>query len=653
MSDASKDSGRDEVDAKTSEVDDLALTLERAPAQSNATRGHVMSSRGPASARSPNTTTIVGVGTIPPEIPSAPLTEVEPAHERRPTSAPTLEPPRRPRPSETMLGSQGPLETADEPNTAVAVGSLTAADAARILAVADSKDGPTSSAVSSRPLAALPPPPPLRRSAPPARPAPTLLFNDAQVGSKAEPPPQPISSSSLVEDPPSQPGAPAARLLDPPAPLGPPGASADARGAHGRLDHAGPTSERDPFVAGPLRPMVAPRRALPGPPGRVTAAVAGGVAVGIVAFVSAIVVAVKHAETPPAALAPPQATGASPPWTVAGTNVPVEVSPRGSPCLLAGAPHVLAPRALLRPGIEAGRSQDRIAVGVALGERDALVVSLDPATFVALDTARTRSRDLIHHVIPVLGPTSEVSAFLETSGSVESGRPVDDEPAFVIRVSDQKLTGSSPGGGQDLSLFALDSDAPVDAIRAAHMADGYVVAFRQGTSIFLGGLRQDRTAAGELVRVAGLGPQVGAPAIAAGTDHALIAWSDRADVAAPWQIRWVDWRRGTEATPTTFDVPPGGAGGQVMSPGLVSLAGGGFVMAWTEGLGARHEVRAQALDARGRGIGGALTVSADGVNAGQGTPALTPDGRGAIVFLASPAGGAASVIAAPIVCPGG
>jgi hypothetical protein len=90
-----------------------------------------------------------------------------------------------------------------------------------------------------------------------------------------------------------------------------------------------------------------------------------------------------------------------------------------------------------------------------------------------------------------------------------------------------------------------------------------------------------------------------------------------------------------------------------MAPALTTLADGRFVIVWTEGTGARHGVRAQALDANEKSIGTALTVSADGVNAGQGMPALTLDGRGAIVFMATPTGTMASVFAVPVICPGG
>ena len=46
-----------------------------------------------------------------------------------------------------------------------------------------------------------------------------------------------------------------------------------------------------------------------------------------------------------------------------------------------------------------------------------------------------------------------------------------------------------------------------------------------------------------------------------------------------------------------------------------------------------------------------MTVSGEGVNAGQGQPAVLSDGRGLVVYLASPAGAVAQVVATPIACP--
>jgi hypothetical protein len=538
--------------------------------------------------------------------------------------------------------------------------------------------------------------------------------------------PQPISSTSLVDDPPSSPGfivpeepPPLAPLVPlpsysapasapaPPAPATLVGTyaavSADALpdpvavGAPAALDGGGEAASSpsamgapagEPLIPQsqvPTAPMQPPRRLVPPspyvtlpppprPPWLVPALTIGGaaalaLALGGVAYLikslrgpSSDALATVAPSASAASSAPP--VSSSTPWTTAGTNTPApQLGKPGAPCVLAGAPHIVAPRALLRTGIETSRSGDRIALGVALGDKEGFVVTLDPATFVALQSTRARSSDALRRVIPVLpsgtSAGAEVTPFLETNRrhvDFEAARPVEGDPPFVVGVADGKLVWGPTRASAPIPLWTLETDLIVDAIRVVPLGQpaGYAVAFRQGTSIFLGALKADKTPMGDLTRIGGLGPQIGAPAMAAGKDHVVLAWSDRPATNAPWQIRWLSWRPGTEVGPALpFLVPPGGAGGQAMSPSLLSLAGGSFVMAWTEGLGNRHEVRAQAIDATDQPVGTALTVSAEGVNAGQGIPALTPDGRGAVVFLATPTRDTASVVAVPVVCPGG
>jgi hypothetical protein len=204
-----------------------------------------------------------------------------------------------------------------------------------------------------------------------------------------------------------------------------------------------------------------------------------------------------------------------------------------------------------------------------------------------------------------------------------------------------------------VQLWSVDG-APVEALRAVALPGhaGYAIAFRQGASIYLGALKEDKTINGELARIGSLGPQLGAPTLAAGTDHVVVAWADRTSPAVPWGVRWVKWRPGTEpGEPTAFPLQSSAEGAAAMAPSITSLTGGRFVIAWTEALGTQHVVKAQALDGSERPIGTTLTLSGDGVNAGEGMPVFTRDGRGAIVFLATPTGATASVVAVPVICP--
>jgi hypothetical protein len=534
---------------------------------------------------------------------------------------------------------------------------------------------------------------------PPAEPAVEELSSGFLVDDSSEilavgyVPPQPISSSSLVEDPVSNPD-----LLDveeDPPPLA----------AFAVVAEADPfaTPPPAPFVEAPTEPMelvplaepvlVSPdpfsriteptvfrqrppsRPAIPvvpPPPPRpawlVPALAIGGGATVLLA-VGCIALAFKWtgARDKPVAATIPSASVASPAAhasAVAARGTSAVASPKaptdlpGAPCVIAGAPHIVAPRALLRTGIETASSADRIALGVGLSEHEGFVVALDPSTFAAVGTTRAHTTDRLHRVAPILGAT-ELTAFLESNrkhAAIEAASPVAAEPPFVLGVAHGKLIWAPSRTSTPIPLWPLESDVPIDALRAVALPahGGYALVFRQGASLYLGALKADKSTLGDLVRVSGLGPQIGAPTIAAGTDHVLVAWADRRSPTEPWSIRSLKWHPGkAPGEPAPFFIPNVPEGAAVMSPALTSLKGGRFVLAWTEGAGALHVVRALALDASEKPMGTPVTVSADGVNAGEGMPVFTPDGRGAVVFLATPTGATASVVAVPVICPGG
>jgi hypothetical protein len=117
-------------------------------------------------------------------------------------------------------------------------------------------------------------------------------------------------------------------------------------------------------------------------------------------------------------------------------------------------------------------------------------------------------------------------------------------------------------------------------------------------------------------------------------------------------LRYVRFKAGeAPGDPVAFTLPPDGAGSQAMSPGVTGLPGGRFLLVWTEGPEGKHQVRAQTLKDSGDPIGDAMTVSADGVNAGQPQAASTADGRGVVAFLAAASGKAFDMIAVPVACP--
>jgi hypothetical protein len=401
------------------------------------------------------------------------------------------------------------------------------------------------------------------------------------------------------------------------------------------------------------------------PPWLIPALVVGGIAASVVAVSVLVLVGrwVFSQFTPtPAVVSSAVAPSASTPTAAAASAVPsslpVHHGSRGAPCVLAGAPHVINPHAMLRQGVEVASTPDRLALGFALDEHKGLVVGLDPSTMAATATAHDRTTDTLRRVVPVLTPGVDLGIFLETThshGALEDAHPVSADPPFYLGVAHHKLAWARSIAAASRGLWDVDGDTPVEAMHVVPLeGGGYAIAFRQAAAVYLGALQADLSPNGALSKVMGLGPQIGAPSLAAGAHDVLVAWPDRPGPTSPWGIRWLHWKPGNEPEPpTAFPVPAGGGGGPTHGSSLGALEGGRFVIVWTEGRGTSHEVRAEALDQMGEPVGSALTVSAEGVNAGGGMPILTPDGRGAVVFLATPAGAAASVVAVPIVCPPG
>jgi hypothetical protein len=256
--------------------------------------------------------------------------------------------------------------------------------------------------------------------------------------------------------------------------------------------------------------------------------------------------------------------------------------------------------------------------------------------------------------MPTPGKAVAAAADADRKGDrIQGARTVLGDPSFVVGTADGQLAWSSRPSDVPHALWALAGDGPVEALRGIELPDnkGFAFAFRQGASIYFGLTHADKEPNGALSKVDGLGPQIGSPTLAASGDLVMMFWADRPSATDMWSLRWLKVKPGeVPGAPQAFALPSGGLGGHVMSPGLAALNGGRFLLAWTEGPVSSHQVRAQTLSADGAGLGVPVTVSADGVNAGQGQVAVAGDGHGAVVFLASPSGASAEVVATPISC---
>ncbi len=340
------------------------------------------------------------------------------------------------------------------------------------------------------------------------------------------------------------------------------------------------------------------------------------------------------------------ASVAATPATVPAPATPAASSPSTAvACTVTATPQMVAPAAIVPAGVEVRPFGDAIALGFAPGEHEARALRVDPVTLAAGGSVGSRSADLVRRVRPVVTKESLGLAIdaERKHDRIQGRRTLPIDPPLQVGAYGGDLVWARSGGGPAGKLWPLSGSDDVDALRAASEgAPGdttTAIAFRQGGQVWFGVATGYRSLSpkGDLSRIAGLGPTVGAPAVAVSEGAVVVAWSDRTSSDVPWHIRMIHMKPGEAASePVTFTPPPGGPGGHAMSPSLAAVPGGRFLLVWTEGPTSQQRVRAVTLAASGETVGGALEISNGSVNSGQGQAAVT---------AAAGAGGAKGIVA--------
>lgn len=354
------------------------------------------------------------------------------------------------------------------------------------------------------------------------------------------------------------------------------------------------------------------------------------------------------------------ATAAATAAATTTATAPAAPAPRStSACTVLGIPHVIAPSATVAAGVEVVRLGDDLALGFAPSEHEAIAVRVDATSLEASARARAHSKDPIRRVTPVRGGNAKGSLSLVADADrrnerLQGRRTVVAEPPLQVGASAGHLSWSRQGGASG-DLWPLDEGSGIESLRGvADLAsnDPIALAFRRGSAVWTGVATGGASLAtkGDLSHVDGLGTAVGSPTVAINDGVVLLAWADRASTDDPWRLRWVRFAAGeAPGMPNAFSPPAGGKGEQAMSPSVAALPGGRFLLLWTEGPASGHDLRGLTLDSDGKPLGGPLTLSSPGVNAGQGQAAVNATGSGVVAFLESASAGF-EVAATSITC---
>jgi hypothetical protein len=298
-----------------------------------------------------------------------------------------------------------------------------------------------------------------------------------------------------------------------------------------------------------------------------------------------------------------------------------------SACTVTGPVRTIAPRARLH-GIEVAPSANKFVLRVATRRNEAVEMEMDPASGA---------------VTPVAASESSICAT-----HLENARTVPADAPFAIGMAHGKLSWSGCGEDREQALWDLAEPSMNDLqVVSLGQHDGFAVAFRQGNRLWLGKLDSEKKPVGSLAKVADRARLRG-PTLAESEGSVLLAWAEQEAESDQWSVGAVSLAKSGTVKASRLDLPSGGIGGDALQPALAGLEGGRFLLAWTEGNSWAHRVRAVTLDSNGAPVGRALAVS-DSVDGGWARLAVTPDGRGAVLFMTPIEGGFAAV-ATPIAC---
>ena len=548
------------------------------------------------------------------------LGEARPALPTIPGHAP---PPDEPRP---VIVSMAP-ETWDSPGRAPAP-----TPGAGVYPVSSSK--PTLMGVALAPLPPPPDDPPLAPFAPEAKtrtmrplhaPHLPMLGAPAIDASRLVPPPPEDRPLTLKEGH-ENPTAPAPTRLDP-----------------------------DPF-AGPYAPPKKRPTLLPWVLG----------AFGVVTLIG--VVALAMAVLRPKPIAPPQvesapsaaASGASAPSALASVAAsasassdlgaaatPPETAPSGGSlqgCKLEKPAAKIAPRASKDVPVELSSwaSLSRVAVGFSPDGRTAAGVSVDDSTLASRRERVPKAFGKLRRVVPLTtDKTIKYAVDVDITVAkktlpVQRIETIAADPSYMIGVSNGALVTLEKASDAPKKLFTIPGGS-IDAMRSLPMgSDGAAIAVRASGAIYLGLIGDGHSARGELGALSPAG-QVGAPSLGTNGSQIAAVFAWRASATDPWALRISIGAKGSPlplATP--FTVPTGGPGGDVFAPSISGLAGGRWLLTWTEGSSGARVVRVATLAPDGQvQDNSALALSPASTSAGQASAVTFGTDGVMVVFLTS------------------
>lgn len=458
---------------------------------------------------------------------------------------------------------------------------------------------PTTRSQTLRPVGALPPPP---RSLPQQRLPAFADASDAGSAPAEVVPDAPAEEPAVAAAEEGAEGPPRARSVPPPMP---------------KESHPPPEPSSGSPVTSSDRPRLARRT--------ITMATAASLLIpGTAAILAALLwPSKKHEATP-----------------VPATNVvtlPPQTATAPTGCTLTDPARRLETTVYASVPLLTARAPDGAAlVGFAASKEQAFGISIDPTTLqVTRAFEQTVSDSTTLGVVPLVLGNPVAFGVDRAEKAFSFSRTVDAVKRFAIGVAAEGF--SRRVGPEVTPIWPGRSENPtITTPRVARIpGKGYAVAFRHGGQegkVLVGYLTAEGEKASDLKAVATDASFVGTPSLAVNERSVLVAFAAKKTSEEPFSAVLSAVENGAlpeRATP--FAVPPGGPGGEVISPSAEGLSAGRFLLQWTEGSAGNRAVRVQAVSSDLVPVGDPITLSNHDQNAGQG--ALWVNGERALALF--------------------
>lgn len=312
------------------------------------------------------------------------------------------------------------------------------------------------------------------------------------------------------------------------------------------------------------------------------------------------------------------------PRTALGAGAAVSSEPK--PCWVSRQPSRWAKEASKSIPFDSEPSGTTMALGYAVSDKEAVGIVIDPKTGKFEEKFRKKADDPLGRVAPM--STAEGGYFLGPKGDKDI-LPIEASTPFYLVFDKGSVGHASAPDAAPAEIFHVDGDGDISAPQAlslktaAQPEERFFVSFRRGTHLqagYFGGTFAPLT---PLAEIPGSGGKIGKPKSGFNGSDVAIVFADMPEGEKEWQVRLGHAPAGSVPDATTIvDLPEGGPGGDKISPDIVGLDDGRWILMWTEGGSGARAIRAITLTHDFQPIGDPIALSPPAGDFGQASLAV-------------------------------